>query len=86
MALIHLEENPVLYQHWVILVDPLKYTKHPDLLAIDYGDGTVRLIAKTDFQKLMQSGFPECAYIVGEGISKISWYEKMYCKLIGLFV
>lgn len=86
MVLIHFEENPYTLQHWVVLEKPNEYSKTEDKIFMNYGDGTIHGVTKNDFIKLFTGGFPNCAYIVGEGECKLSWYEKLYCAFINLFV
>lgn len=84
MCLIHFDKNPYLYQHWVVL------TKDPngdnDFILAHYGDGTLRRFLKKNFIELFNSGWPKCAYVVGEGETVTPWYQKLYCALINIFL
>lgn len=84
MCLIHFEKNPYLYQHWVVLSKP--HNGYPDMIYAHYGDGTTRVFTKSVFAKLFNSGWPQCAYIVGEGETITHWYQKLYCALINLIL
>lgn len=84
MCLIHLDKNPYLYQHWIVLTKDPK--KNDDFIYAHYGDGNVRLFLPKDFVKVFNSGWPQYAYIVGEGETVTPWYQKLYSMFVNLLL
>lgn len=88
MCLIHFDKNPYLYQHWIVLTKDIGNSSYisKDYIYAHFGDGTTRVFTKSVFAKLFNSGWPQCAYVVGEGETVTPWYQKLYCALINIFL
>lgn len=84
MCLIHFDKNPYLYQHWIVLTK--SSAENDEFIYAHYGDVTIRKFLPSDFTKLFNYGWPQCAYIVGEGESITPWYQKLYSVLIDIFI
>lgn len=81
VILIHNPSNPILQQHWCVL-----YGNDNENVFLHMGDGKVHSISKDKFQKLYSNGTPSCAYEVGIGNYKLSWYQRWYAWLTGKFI
>lgn len=80
IILIHNPASPILLQHWVVL-----HSVTPTHVLVHWGDGSIKAFPKDQFQKLYAGGTPACAYEVGIGNYKLSWYQRLYVKLTGVF-
>jgi hypothetical protein len=80
VILIHSPSHPYLQQHWVVL-----HGTGPDSVFVHWGDGEIRAISKKDFAVWYAGGSPACAYEVGIGNGKLTWYQKFYVWLTGRF-
>jgi hypothetical protein len=72
---------PLLSQHWVVL----EYASQVDV-KVHWGDGTIKYFKRATFEKLYSGAIPACAYEVGIGSTKLTWYQKFYAWLTGKFV
>lgn len=85
VILVHSLDHPLLAQHWVVL-----NAVYPDgTVSVHWGDGALKVFNSTAFQRLYSGGKnigPQCAYEVGIGATRLSWYQRFYAWLTGKFV
>lgn len=81
VILLHNLESPFLKQHWVVLE-----SANPEYVSVHWGDGSVKRFAHAAFQKAYSAGTPACAYEVGKGRYKLSWYQRLWVTLTGRFI
>lgn len=81
MILLHNLENPILVQHWVVLAGI-----ESDAALVHWGDGSIKRFSREAFEKAYSAGTPACAYEVGKGKYKLSWYQRLWVMLTGKFI
>jgi hypothetical protein len=80
IVLIHYPDCPIIKQHWVILRGVT-----PGTASIDMGNGAISLQTRASFSGLYADGWPACAYVVGEGSGRLSWWQSIIARLTGKF-
>jgi hypothetical protein len=78
--LIHNLKKPILSQHWVILAGV------SGDVSLHMGDGTVKGFSPALFSDLYSKGWPACAYEIGKGGYKVSWWQRLVAKITGRWV
>ena len=73
--------NPLFSQHWVIL-----QSVNPTHVLVHFGNNTIRQYTHEVFQRLYSGALPACAYEVGIGSTKLTWYQRAYAYLTGKFI
>lgn len=77
MTLIHDPENPLLAQHWIV-VHSIEGDK------VRFYDGKRPLpvqVSKSLMTSMYAAGSPACAYELGRGDQKTTWYQRWYVWL-----
>lgn len=77
MVLVHLPENPLLYQHWTIVhkvteTDVFLHWGLPDPIG-SLNPAEPKRFSREEFTKMYADATPACAFVVGEGDTSWSW-------------
>lgn len=82
VILLHDLKSPLLKQHWVILAG----VGGNGTMSLHMGDGTVRGFSRDLFADLYAKGWPACAYEVGRGQYRVTWWQRLWAKITGKWI
>lgn len=82
LILLHALDHPYLSQHWVVLKEVT-----PVLVTVWWGkpECQVKQFTAENFRQLYAGGWPACAYEIGIGDTKLSWWQRLVAWLTGTF-
>lgn len=74
---------PTFNKHWVVLHS---VSTERNTISLHWGNGEIKTHTLEHFKKLFKGAWPICAYIVGDGDTKMSWFTRTFAKLTGRFI
>lgn len=73
---------PTFNKHWVVLHS---VSVERNTISLYWGNGEIKTYTLEHFEKLFKGAWPRCAYIVGQGNSKQSFFTKLFAKMTGRY-
>ena len=74
----NLEEDWIVFESLVRIGDTVQ-------VRCFFGDGTIKQMRSETLDKMMNSGIVRCAYVVGRGSHKVSFWAKLWGRITGKF-
>lgn len=69
-----------LEEHWIVLESVVANT-----IRFHAGDGSIKQMRHDQFKRIFDAGVVRCAYVVGRGNYRLSWFQRLWATITGKF-